>query len=186
MTRFHRHAHDEAREEARGGACAHAHHRARSAPEALAEAERLCRTRNLRLTPIRRAVLEALYATHRPVGAYDLIEMLGRRGKRRLAPITVYRALDFLLAEGFAHKLASRNAFLACPHFHAPGEMVVFLICDQCGGVDEVASPDLARSLSRLIGHEGFAVETRVLEFSGRCAHCRAPAATEAAESVPA
>lgn len=182
MTQFHRHAHDGAH--AHGEACAHVHNRARSAPEALAEAERLCRARGVRLTPIRRAVLEALYATHRPVGAYDLIEMLGQRGKRRLAPITVYRALDFLLAEGFAHKLASRNAFLACPHFHAPGEMVVFLICDQCGGVDEVASPDLAKSLSRLIGHEGFAVDTKVLEFSGRCAHCRAPAVSAPAESV--
>ncbi|WP_342360686.1 Fur family transcriptional regulator [Terrarubrum flagellatum] len=155
--------------------CSHAHDHARRAPQALAEVERLCAQRGVRLTPIRRAVLEALYATHQAVGAYDLIEMVGARGKRRLAPITVYRALDFLLAEGFAHKLASRNAFIACPHFHAPGEMVVFLICDQCGGVDEIASPDLAKSLNSLIGHEGFAAETRVLELSGRCAHCRAP-----------
>lgn len=183
MAQFHQHAHDQNHEHshAQGAACAHAHDHARRAPEALAEAERLCRTRGVRLTPIRRAVLEALYATHRPVGAYDLIEMVGQRGARRMAPITVYRALDFLLAEGFAHKLASRNAFLACPHFHAPGEMVVFLICDQCGGVDEVASPDLASSLNRLIGHEGFAVDTRVLEMTGRCAHCRQPAATAVA-----
>ena len=171
---------------AAGEACDHARDHARRAPDALLEAERLCAERGVRLTPIRRAVLEALYATHKPVGAYDLIEMLGQQGRRRMAPITVYRALDFLLAEGFAHKLASRNAFLACPHFHAPDEMVVFLICDQCGGVDEVANPDLARSLNRLIGHEGFAVDTRVLELSGRCAHCRRPARAAAAESLPA
>ena len=160
------------------GDCAHAHHQARRAPKALAAAEQLCRSRGVRLTPIRRAVLEALYATHRPVGAYDLIEMLSETGRRRVAPITIYRALDFLLAEGLAHKLASRNAFLACPHFHKPGEMVVFLICNACGGVDEVASPDLAKSLNGLIGDERFSVETRILELSGRCAHCGpAPAA---------
>ncbi|MET0605678.1 MAG: Fur family transcriptional regulator [Beijerinckiaceae bacterium] len=171
MDRDHHHEHDH------GSHCAHADDHARRAPEAMAEVERRCKERGLRLTPIRRAVLEALYGTHRPVGAYDIIELIGSRGgPRHLAPITVYRALEFLLAEGFAHKLASRNAFLACPHFHGPGDMVVFLICERCGGVDEAASPELAVSLNRLIGREGFKVETRVLELTGECSHCRNPA----------
>ncbi len=170
MDHVHSHAH------AHGPHCDHARDNARRAPEAMAEVERRCRARDLRLTPIRRAVLEALYGTHKPLGAYDIIEIVGSRGGgRHLAPITVYRALDFLVAEGFAHRLASRNAFLACPHFHGPGDMVVFLICETCGGVDEAASPDMAASLNTLIGREGFAVETKVLELSGRCAHCRQP-----------
>src|SRR5918911_921919 len=78
------------------------------------------------------------------------------KGHRRLAPITVYRALEFLMAEGLAHRLASRNAFVACPHRHGPGDLVAFLICDACGGVDEMSSAPLGRALSSLLKEERF------------------------------
>src|SRR5690606_40431507 len=98
----------------------------REAPAALDAAEAACRERGQRLTPIRRAVLEALYATHRPLGAYDLAEALTRQDERRVAPITIYRALDFLLEQGFVHKLETKNAFVACPPPLEPGEPVTF------------------------------------------------------------
>ena len=79
---------------------------------AMAQAEDLCRASGARLTPIRRKVLEALHATHKPLGAYDLAEILGPKG-RRLAPITVYRALDFLMEQGLVRRLASQNAYIA-------------------------------------------------------------------------
>src|SRR3954451_11534238 len=75
-------------------ACAHARHQHARGPEALARAEVACGAAGARLTPIRRAVLEALYATHRPLGAYDIADTLATAGTRRLAPITIYRALD--------------------------------------------------------------------------------------------
>lgn len=139
----------------------------------MAAADEVCRSRALRLTDIRRQVLAALVATHKPMGAYDLIDALAAQGHKRLAPVSIYRALDFLSEQGFVHKLASRNAFIACPHVHAPGEMVVFLICDTCGGVDETVSEDMSRSLSQLIAKEGFSPRTQVIELSGACAHCR-------------
>ena len=162
------HAHDH-------GACAHAAGRSARAPEALAEAEALCRTKGLRLTPIRRDVLAVLHATHRPLGAYDIADALGARGHRRLAPITVYRALEFLMAEGLAHRLASRNAFVACPHEHGSRDLVAFLICDACGGVDELSSKGLRTAVSHLLQDQSFEPHLQVLEISGRCAHCRAP-----------
>lgn len=139
----------------------------------MAAAEETCRQRGVRLTDSRRNVLAALIATHKPMGAYDLIEALADQGHKRLAPISIYRALDFLVEQGLVHKLASRNAFIACPHTHAPGEMVVFLICETCGGVDEAMSEDMSRSLSHLIAQEGFAPRTQVIELSGACAHCK-------------
>lgn len=139
----------------------------------MAAAEASCHARGARLTDSRRKVLAALIATHRPMGAYDLIDALAEQGHKRLAPVSIYRALDFLAEQGLVHKLASRNAFIACPHTHAPGEMVVFLICDTCGGVDETVSEDMSRSLSRLIAEEGFSPRTQVIELSGACAHCR-------------
>lgn len=167
----HHHSHDH---HDHGGACAHAHGRARSAADMMAAAEGTCAARGVRLTDIRRQVLAALLATHRPMGAYDLIDALAAQGQKRLAPVSIYRALDFLSEQGLIHKLASRNAFIACPHAHAPGEMVVFLICDHCGGVDETVSEDMSRSLSGLIAQEGFSPRTQVIELSGACAHCKA------------
>ncbi len=158
------------------GACAHAAHQSERAKGALAKAEAACRTRGARLTPMRREVLEALYATHRPLGAYDLAEVLAQKGGRRLAPITIYRALDFLMEQGLAHRLASRNAFVACPHGHRTGELVAFLICEACGGVDEMSSSGVAGAISDMLAKERFEPQLQVLEISGRCAHCRGQA----------
>lgn len=164
----HAHDHDHAH-----GECRHARERAGFADMGLARAEGLCAARGERLTPIRRAVLEALYRTHAPLGAYELIAVLGEDGGKTHAPITIYRALDFLMEQGFVHRLASRNAFVACPHDHAPDELVAFLICEGCGGVDERHSPALSRAVGGMIAAESFKPRQQVLEIVGLCGHCR-------------
>ncbi|WP_291976124.1 MULTISPECIES: Fur family transcriptional regulator [unclassified Chelatococcus] len=150
--------------------------RAAEAPQALAAAEALCERLGVRLTPIRREVLETLLATHRPLGAYDLVEDLARRHERRMAPITVYRALDFLLEHGLIHKLATQNAFVACPHQHATDELVIFLICESCGGVDEVSSPELSAAMQGIRRKAQFTPRAEVIEITGLCGHCGAKA----------
>jgi Fur family zinc uptake transcriptional regulator len=67
---------------------------------------------------MRRHVLEVLSASHKPLGAYEIIDLVAARGPRP-APITIYRALDFLTAQGLVHRIESRNAFLACINNHA-------------------------------------------------------------------
>src|SRR6266511_767788 len=106
--------------------------------DAIAEAEAVCAARALRLTPIRRKVLGALVSGHRPLGAYEIMDRLAASGPRP-APITVYRALDFLLENGLVHRIASRNAFIACIHNHAATDSIVFLICERCGAVGEAS-----------------------------------------------
>jgi len=136
-------------------------------------AETHCAQRGLRLTPIRRDVLAALYSTHRPMSAYDIINALATSGVKRQAPVTIYRAMNFLLSEGFAHKLESRNAFIACPFHHTSRDLVVFMICERCGGVDEATSEPLTRALSEIAERNHFAPRARVIELQGACAHCR-------------
>jgi Fur family zinc uptake transcriptional regulator len=163
------------------GACAHAAHQSERAGSAIARAEAACQAQGVRLTPIRRQVLEALYTTHRPLGAYDLVAMLGHTAEpkgRPLAPVTIYRALDFLMEQGLAHRLASRNAFIACPHGHGPSDLVAFLICEECGGVDERASAPLSQAVAGLLAGERFQAQRQVLEISGRCGHCREAASS--------
>lgn len=158
------------RHDADGGTCA-ARQKERAA-RALAQAEAICRAHAVRLTPIRRKVLEALYATHKPLGAYDLAEALDPGG-RRIAPVTVYRALDFLIEQGLAHRLASQNAYIPTVRGDSSHEATAFLICEDCGGVDEATSSALAETLADLLKAEGFGARAKMLEITGRCAHCQ-------------
>ena len=123
------------------------HDHGRCSADALAHAEALCAKRGERLTPMRRHVLEVLAASHKPLGAYEIIDAVAARGPRP-APITIYRALDFLTAQGLVHRIESRNAFLACINNHADGAPVVFLICEHCGKVGEAPSTAVAESLN--------------------------------------
>jgi Fur family zinc uptake transcriptional regulator len=124
-----------------------------------------------KLTPGRRRALDVLEAAGKPLGAYDMMELLGKDG-RRPAPISVYRALDFLVEHGYVHRLASRNAFLACSHRHHHHDPVAFLICDNCGRVDEATSPALSVSLDEVAEKSGFSPRAEVIEIAGRCSQC--------------
>jgi Fur family zinc uptake transcriptional regulator len=148
------------------------HDHGRCASDAIAHAEALCAERAQRLTPIRRRVLETLLARHKPLGAYEIIERLGGKGKSP-APITVYRALDFLRDHGLVHRIESRNAFIACVNNHADGDPVVFLLCERCGAVGEQASAAIAETLKSAARAAGFRPKAPVIEITGTCANCR-------------
>ena len=147
------------------------HDHGRCASAALAHAEALCAARAQRLTPMRRHVLRALLASHRPLGAYEIIERLA--DPARPAPITIYRALDFLRDNGLAHRIESRNAFVACVHNHADDDIVVFFICERCGAVGEAPGGAVAEALKASSRAAGFAPKSPVIEIAGICTHCR-------------
>jgi Fur family transcriptional regulator, zinc uptake regulator len=150
------------------------HDHDRCTADALAHAEALCAARGQRLTPLRRQVLETLAESHKALGAYEIMERMAGQGPRP-APITVYRALDFLLENGLVHRIESRNAFLACigDHHAAGSGTTVFLICERCGAVGEASSAAVAETLQTAARAVGFTPKARVIEVTGICAHCR-------------
>ena len=148
------------------------HDHERCTADALKHAETLCAERAQRLTPIRRQVLEVLLESHNPLGAYEIIDRAAASGARP-APITVYRALDFLRDNGLVHRIESRNAFVACVNNHASGDLVVFLLCERCGAVGEAASAAVADQLKAAARSAGFTPKTPVIEITGVCTHCR-------------
>jgi Fur family zinc uptake transcriptional regulator len=150
------------------------HDHNRCTADALKQAEARCAERAQRLTRIRRQVLEVLLTSHKPIGAYEIMDKLAGGGGGRPAPITVYRALDFLRDNGLVHRIESRNAFIACISDHGTGDLIVFLICERCGEVGEAASAAVADQLKGAAGAAGFTPKAPVIEISGVCAHCRA------------
>jgi Fur family zinc uptake transcriptional regulator len=146
------------------------HNHAKCTAELLSRAERTCERRGSRLTGQRRDVLNCVAQSHSAVGAYDIIERMAEKGARP-APITVYRALDFLEAHGLVHKIESRNAFVACSHPHE-GQPAAMLVCESCGLVQELDAPQLFQSLERAAAELGFRPGRTVVEMTGLCKSC--------------
>jgi Fur family zinc uptake transcriptional regulator len=117
-------------------------------------------------------VLEVLAASHKPLGAYEIMDIIASK-KARPAPITVYRALEFLMKQGFAHRIESRNAYLACAHNHDSGALVAFLMCDTCGVAGEVPTAAMMQVLAAAAKKAGFRPSMSVIEITGTCSHCR-------------
>lgn len=144
----------------------HRHH----ADEVVAQASAECERRGVRLTALRKRVLEMVAHSDKPVKAYDLLDQL-KREHTGAAPPTVYRALDFLMEQGFVHRIESSNAYLGCPHpqHRHPSQ---FLICESCGVTMELEDAELDQRLFAQARAQGFKPTRQVVEIRGECARC--------------
>lgn len=150
----------------------HPHDHSHCVHDAMAAAERLCGARGARLTPLRRRVLELVWNSHQPLGAYELLDRLTAEGHKP-APPTVYRALEFLLEQKLVHRIASRNAFIGCSH---PGAAHAgyFLLCESCGNAEEIADASaLGKAVDKAAASAEFTVHSQTLELTGLCRRCR-------------
>jgi len=143
----------------------------RCVDEAMQSAVILCGVRGARLTALRRRVLELIWQSHQPVGAYDLLDIL-KSERRNAQPPTVYRALDFLLQMGLVHRIESLNAFIGCcvPDTAHSSQ---FMICSDCGAAAEIIDKRLEKAITGLAKEAGFSVHHRIVEVAGHCPNCR-------------
>lgn len=142
--------------------------------DALAAAERQCAAKGARLTEQRRRVLELIWRSHAPVGAYTLLDQLRDAGMRAQPP-TVYRALEFLVENGLIHRIESLNAYVGCAD---PDERHVgqFLICTGCRSAAELDDPGIGTAIAARAKEIGFSVSRATVEIEGLCPNCRAAA----------
>lgn len=138
---------------------------------ALKAAQDICEARDTRFTPLRRRVLELVWVKHEPITAYEILDLLSE-GRKRVAPPTVYRALDFLIEEGFVHRIESLNSFVGCsdPEHKHQGH---FLICTKCSNVTEMNEQSLHDVINAAAKSNGYTYENSILEIAGICANCR-------------
>lgn len=148
----------------------HSHDHARCTGDTLSRAEAVVAGTGARLTPVRRKALEVLLSEHRAFGAYEVLDRLAEDGFARQPPVA-YRALEFLVEQGLAHRIRRLNAFAACAH---PGEVhaPMFLICEGCNAVAEIPAPAVRTALEEAAGTVGFTVERANVEAVGRCPAC--------------
>jgi Fur family transcriptional regulator, zinc uptake regulator len=148
------------------------HDHARCLHTALGRAQMAFEAKGLKLTELRRRVFVEIAGSHHAVGAYDVLERLAKTGDR-LAPISVYRAIDALLAVGCVHRLESRNAYFACHTTAQHTRKPVVLACGTCGHVAEMAGDDVLDALDRLLASHQFTAHQTVIEIAGTCAGCQ-------------
>jgi Fur family zinc uptake transcriptional regulator len=139
--------------------------------EMLAQAEHLCAQRNVRLTPQRLEVLRLMSLQKGAISAYDLLDLL-RVSEPQAKPPTVYRALDFLLEQGFVHKVESTNSYVLCHLFDKPSHTSAMFICDRCGLVKEEGAEGVEDIMHGLAAKMGFALRHNVIEAHGLCSAC--------------
>ena len=143
--------------------------------DAIKQIENYCIEKNLQFTPLRRKVFEILLRDHKPLGAYEVLEALGKEGFSSSPPIA-YRVLDFLMEHGFVHKIQGLNAFIACSHpnhYHSPA----FVICRKCEKVAEIDGKKSGVSFATA-NIEDFEVEKTSVEMTGVCITCSSGAMT--------
>lgn len=135
------------------------------------QVEEICAQRGLQLTPIRRQVLELLARAKSPLGAYTIIDQLSQAQTKTIAPPTAYRALEFLVENGFVFKIASTNAYAPCDHLgHDHHGML--LICSRCGRADEIENPKIDALLAETAARVGFRPQRQMIEIEGLCGAC--------------
>lgn len=142
-----------------------------SAERILSQAEVICQQRSVRLTPQRMEVLRLMTEHNASISAYDLLDLL-RASEPQAKPPTVYRALDFLLEQGFIHRVESTNSYVVCHHFEEPSHTSAMLICDRCGSVTEQHADGVEEILKKLALKTGFTLAHSVIEAHGFCQQC--------------
>jgi Fur family transcriptional regulator, zinc uptake regulator len=147
------------------------HDHDRCLEEAMTRARKAFDDKGLKLTPLRRAVFGEIASSHRAIGAYEVLDKLAARGER-LAPISVYRAIDALLAAGMVHRFESRNAFFACHAGHDVRTRHLVLSCDSCGRIAEVDGNKAFAAIDKAAASAGFSPKSAVVEVWGVCADC--------------
>jgi Fur family transcriptional regulator, zinc uptake regulator len=126
--------------------------------------------RKVPFTQMRARVLSVLAGEEKPLTAYEIADRLS--GPKKVQAVQVYRALDFLQEAGCVHRLASKASYFACDHEHHPGEAVVFMVCKNCGTVQEAPSDLVARGLQGAAELAGFRPVHPIVELEGECARC--------------
>ncbi len=153
-------------------AAAAPHDHAHCVADALTRADALCAERGARLTILRRRVLELVWSSHRPRGAYAILEDLSQQDGKATAPLTVYRALEFLVDQGLVHRIESLNAYVGCA---APGatHSGQFLVCEGCGDAAEIDDPSIRSAIDAAAAARGFRVQRPTVEVRGVCKDCQ-------------
>ena len=131
----------------------------------------ICKENNIAFTEIRKNIYEIIIKHKKPIKAYEILDQFRNISGKTSHPPTVYRAIEFLIDNGFVHKLSSINSLVGCFHPKIHKECY-FLICKKCNIYQECCDNDLAKNIFKTAKKNDFIVSNTTLEIEGHCQDC--------------
>jgi len=129
-----------------------------------------CRAQGGRLTAQRKEVLELLLRRGGSAKAYDLQDdMRARHG--RVAPSTVYRALEFLMDQHLVHRVDALNTFIVCNAEHTAHHPLL-LVCSNCEAITELHDDKAYQAVQNTLRQAGDGFVESEIEVKGICGKC--------------
>ena len=123
------------------------------------------------MTAQRKEVFELLLLRGGSAKAYDLQDdMRARHG--RVAPSTVYRALEFLMAQHLVHRVDALNTFIACNAEHQAHHPLL-LVCSHCEAVTELHDDEAYDAVRSKLRQADSGILESEIEVKGICGKCR-------------
>jgi Fur family zinc uptake transcriptional regulator len=116
-------------------------------------------------------VLNVLANNPKIMTAYEILNELQPHGVS--APLTVYRALDALQAQGKVHRIESLNGFIACNTCQNAPHASCFILCNNCDASEEIADPRINHIIEEWCDKFEFALSKQTIEISGLCSKCK-------------
>jgi Fur family ferric uptake transcriptional regulator len=129
----------------------------------------LLRSRGLRMTPQRRAIVAEIMATPGHISP----TVVSRNVRDRVPgvnPSTVYRTLDLLEAVGV---LSHAHVETGAEYHRSAESQHVHLVCSRCGADDSLSMQEAKRLKTVIARHGGFEPDLTHFAISGLCATCQ-------------
>jgi len=128
------------------------------------------RAKGYKITRPRKRVLEVLEQAEVSLLPSEIRQVTRRQGGD-IDPVTIYRVLDLFCALNLVHKVLSSGGFVKCVLGEEEG-CHRYLVCRQCGTLQEFADKALCLSENKVAEKLGFHAERHLTEFSGLCFDC--------------
>jgi Fur family ferric uptake transcriptional regulator len=128
------------------------------------------RSRGLRATAERRALIREIFAQHGHIDADSILTAMHQRGLA-ISRATVYRNLELLVQAGLAHKVRLSGRSYLYEHLHS-GQRHDHMACRCCGRMVEFVSPGITALLGEICRAHGFEGRLNQLQILGVCRGC--------------
>lgn len=128
------------------------------------------RSKNLRITKLRRAIIEILTENNIPMAVSELRSLLSKFNLK-IHKTSVYRELSVLKEQGFIQEIQfgedkKRYEILQAKHHH-------HIICTSCKKIEDVVlEEDSDSQYQKIMVQKNFKVLNHSLEFFGLCGSC--------------
>jgi Fur family zinc uptake transcriptional regulator len=142
----------------------------KNSEERLAWALECCEGSRMRMTSVRRAILEYLSEQRKPVNLEAVSQAGGVR--HECDATTVYRTLMMFKDAGLVRcvGMVGRTSHLV---LNVPDDVGHFLICERCGAVEELeVSREMLEAMERLALEHGFSASGQCMDLHGICSAC--------------